>query len=694
MRAIAILPVLAWAACQSVPADPPRSPVGADAYAQWERWPMLRLGTRVEMRSSADPEGGNPDTNNFVRAEAPDRLTLLDVAGPGVLVFTRANHWHGSPWSYVVDGAEQVLTDTSTADPTQPLAQSVVMPTELFPSPLAVAWPVTAGADLNWVPRPFRSTLQVHYGRAYYGTGYFIYQRFPADAPIESWTAQAPARAGLDLLARAGEDLAPDGAAVVSGHVTLGAGEGATLPGLPRGATVIRRLRLSVPAADAPAFADARLRLTWDERAAPSVDAPVGLLFAAGRVDGASGGWLVRALPATVRIDGGRAVFSLYLPMPYFRSAQLRLDAVAPLADVTWDVATVPLGDMRPVGHLHATFHDHGTPTPGRDLVLLDTTVDEGGGDWCGSFIGTSFTFTDTGNLGTLEGDPRFFFDDAQQPQAQGTGTEEWGGGGDYWEGGRITTLPLAGHPTRSSAYRFLLADLFPFGRNARIQLEHGAVDDSVEHYRTVAYWYGLPGACLVPTDTLHVGDPDDEARHQYASPAASSPDEVSTRWPLGIDVLDGVELQPESADVGRHTTGTSELTLAIDPRNVGVLVRRKLDGGFSDQRAEVWVGDASPGATLVRAGTWYSAGSSTLMHAESSSELGAPSMRAYASTRRWREAELLLPATLTAGKHAIRLRLVYVASPAPLAPDIPSPPSAWSEFRYTAYSWILPAPR
>jgi hypothetical protein len=98
--------------------------------------------------------------------------------------------------------------------------------------------------------------------------------------------------------------------------------------------------------------------------------------------------------------------------------------------------------------------------------------------------------------LGTLEGDPRFFFDDSETPQAQGTGTEEWGGGGDYW-GGLNMTLPFAGHPVGArspreakceedmieSAYRFLLADLMPFGRNARIQLEHGGVNESTEHY-------------------------------------------------------------------------------------------------------------------------------------------------------------------------------------------------------------------
>src|SRR6266404_9580521 len=93
--------------------------------------------------------------------------------------------------------------------------------------------------------------------------------------------------------------------------------------------------------------------------------------------------------------------------------------------------------------------------------------------DRSGSFVGTSFIFSDRAVLNTLEGDPRFFFDDSQTPQAQGTGTEEWGGGGDYW-GGQNMTLAFAGHPVGArnakeaksdedkieSAYRFLLGDL------------------------------------------------------------------------------------------------------------------------------------------------------------------------------------------------------------------------------------------
>ena len=57
-------------------------------------------------------------------------------------------------------------------------------------------------------------------------------------------------------------------------------------------------------------------------------------------------------------------------------------------------------------------------------------------------------------------------------------------------------TLPLAGHPVGArnaqtavsdedkieSAYRFLLADLMPFGKNALIRLEHGGTNESTEH--------------------------------------------------------------------------------------------------------------------------------------------------------------------------------------------------------------------
>jgi hypothetical protein len=147
----------------------------------------------------------------------------------------------------------------------------------------------------------------------------------------------------------------------------------------------------------------------------------------------------VKALPMNVRFADDRIQLACYFPMPFFRTATISLAGAGgeDIADVKWAARFEPLGSAKNhVGYFHATYRDHAQPEPGRDLVLLDTRDAEGGGDWTGSFVGTSFIFSHNANLTTLEGDPRFFFDDSNSPQGQGTGTEEWGGGGDYWGGG------------------------------------------------------------------------------------------------------------------------------------------------------------------------------------------------------------------------------------------------------------------
>jgi hypothetical protein len=357
------------------------------------------------------------------------------------------------------------------------------------------------------------------------------------------------------------------------------------------------------------------------------------------------------------------------------------------------------------VGYFHATYADQGVPVPGQDLVLLDTTLQEGGGDWSGSFVGTAFTFTDRAAYTTLEGDPRFFFDDSQTPQAQGTGTEEWGAGGDYWSGGQITTLAFAGHPVGapslaastdatdaiSSAYRFLLSDAMPFGKNARIQLEHGGVDESTEHYRTLAFWYGLPGASLVQTDALHVSDAADEAAHAYSSPDASGVDTLTSRYEWGVDTVGGIATYPATTDTGRHTTGTTQLTLALRPDNYGVLLRRKLDYAYPDQRAVVSVADDVDGAAFVEAGTWYLAGGASVVFADAPTETGSAPGSVEASDHRWRDDELLVPRQLTEGRSSVRVRLQFAPAEQPLEPGVATAPQAWSEYRYTAYCWVLP---
>lgn len=305
--------------------------------------------------------------------------------------------------------------------------------------------------------------------------------------------------------------------------------------------------------------------------------------------------------------------------------------------------------------------------------------------------------------MNTLEGDPRFFFDDSQTPQAYGTGTEEWGGGGDYW-GGLNMTLPLAGHPVGAknpkealnaedkveSAYRFLLADLMPFGKNAQIRLEHGGVNESTEHYETVTYWYGLRAPSLIKTDEFAVGDRASESLHRYHSPEASQPYEISSRYEWGVDTSNGEVVYPPHTDRGRTTRTTSEFTLKIDPHNLGVMLRRKLDYSFPNQRAEVFVSD--PAKTDWKlAGIWYLAGSNTCVFSNPRDEFGAAQHIVQTSNRRFRDDEFLISRDLTRGRSAIRLRVKFTPVRIPLFPGQPLPELAWSEMRYTAYSFVIP---
>lgn len=213
---------------------------------------------------------------------------------------------------------------------------------------------------------------------------------------------------------------------------------------------MIRLLEFSVPREQALAFSGARLRIVWDGRKDASVDAPISFFCGAGILyDRDNHDYLVKSLPMVIRYDESRVHLSCYLPMPFFRSARIEISGLADtsFSDVQWTVRYGPFKDPPSwVGYFHGTYHDHPSPELGKDLVLLDTRQEEGGGDWSGQFVGTSFIFSHEADLETLEGDPRFFFDDSQTPQAQGTGTEEWGGGGDYW-GGLNMTLALAGHP-------------------------------------------------------------------------------------------------------------------------------------------------------------------------------------------------------------------------------------------------------
>jgi hypothetical protein len=716
--------------------NPPLIPVGLDAYRMWDQWPTQRIGARAYMRCTYDRAGHNEgaDASHFLffnREE--DNNVTLDIEGKGILYFKRTNHWHGSPWRYVVDGNTHIIRETATSDPVnakQKFDKTVFIPEQAFPSPLIFTWSTTHGADLMWVPIGFEKSFQLAYGRTRYGTGYYIYHHYANEKylsqPIRAWDPkQTPDKDVLDLLNRAGTDIAPQNIQKETGKIRLNKNtvKFAEMRSAP---SSLRALKLILPLDKAEALEQVRLRVTWDGRKQASIDAPLCLFFGAGTFyNRDQREYLVKGFPLNIRFDYTKNTVELscYYPMPFFKSAKFELYNITPgSCDLEYELRYEPY-KLAPnqSSYFHATYKDFAESEMGKDLVLLDTRGIESVKDWSGNFVGTSFIFTHDNNLGTLEGDPRFFFDDSQTPQAQGTGTEEWGGGGDYW-GGRNMTLPFAGHPCRKekkenaknekdmihSAYRFLLADLMPFGNRAVIGLEHGGENLSTEHYETVTYWYGLPAASLIKTDELNIGDLSDEKAHDYVSLQASAVETIVSRYEWGIDSipqkfwnnmdeskksarLSGREVYPSHTENGRYTKGSSEFTLKINPDNRGIMLRRTLDYSFPNQKAEVYVADVN-GNDWKYAGIWYLAGSNTCIYSNPPEELDFRLYNVQTSNRRFRDDEFLITEALTQGKSSVRIRIKHVPVDRELYPGRPFPKeNAWSELRYQAYSFVIP---
>lgn len=718
-----------WKESKSLAVELPTVPIGEDAYRQWDRWAQQRIGVRAYMRSTYDRTGGNrrADASNFLYQTSKDFNVTLDVESPGILYFVRHRQWFGSPWHYEVDGVDHIVAESSTENPNKPVQGSVFLPEKAFPPGLTYTWATTRGANLNWVPIGFRKSFRMAYERTKLGTGYYIYHHFvpgiPLSQPIRTWTPSSePSDDVVELLACAGTDLlphpnSPEGneqeISQQQGVVQLNAKETVVLAKIGKAPSVIRAIDLSAPREKALSLDDARLRITWDGRKHPSVDAPISLFFGTGTFYNRDDReYLVKALPVYIRFDDDRVKMACFFPMPFFEGAKIELiGGEEPVNDVEWSIRYAPCTQPREhLAYFHATYVDHKKPRIGHDLVLLDTTKVEGGGEWAGHFVGTSFIFSHEANLTTLEGDPRFFFDNSKTPQAQGTGTEEWAGGGGYW-GGTNMTLPLVGHPVGAgrrraknqhdrieSAYRFLLADLMPFGRNARIQLEHGGINQSDEHYKTVTYWYGAPFATLVRTDSLNIADEESEQLHDYRSPDASEPYEITSRYELGPDQLplSHRETYPAHTDYGRKTTGISEFSLQLHPENVGVMLRRKLDYMYPNQRAEIFVADdaevvSDQTTKWKKAGVWYLAGSNTCVYSNPKGELDRTVHEVITSNRRFRDDEFLLPRSLTAERSRIRVRVKFTPIDRPLFPGHPLAPSAWTEIRYDTYCYVMP---
>jgi D-arabinan exo alpha-(1,3)/(1,5)-arabinofuranosidase (non-reducing end) len=266
----------------------------------------------------------------------------------------------------------------------------------------------------------------------------------------------------------------------------------------------------------------------------------------------------------------------------------------------------------------------------------------------------------------TLEGDPHIYLDDSKTPQIAVTGTEEWGLGGNYWNGGQQVSLPSGGLPSSinnppgtnidgAALYRFLLADSIPFNRHLVVRWEHGGSDESTHPYRATMLWYGTPAQTALSSDSVVPVVPASRLAHHYTA-AGEQIFQRSAAYEYTVHA-------PLMTASGTTLTGAADFTVQLDQRNTGAFLRRTFDDCLANQRAQVYLDGRF-------AGTWYDAGASQGIDIDG-------------HQRCWRDEDFPLPAALTAGKSLVRMRIVFL-------PTTDPPDSAWTALRYTMYSFVI----
>ncbi len=657
-----------------------------------------RAGTNLDFFTVADPV---PHQRPYLYRDAQGRYVLLDADGPGILQrlwFTQlAPTTDPGITQGPLDetGRVQIFFDgESTPRVDLPATELFRGEHAPFLFPLCADHERSSGGNLCNLPMPFarRAVIAVT-GRPNYWN--LEYQRLAPGSEVRTFDPADPAT--LAAVAEAAEMLTKgvpiSGGSWRSGRAEIESGQSVTLLQL-AGTRVLDALELTLPADAGPE--QFRLRAWWDGEPEPALDARLSELFLTGL--GARGP--ARGLLAGYRPELRRGY--LHLPMPVRSGARFALDNLgAAHADVRWRVHeaenAAAATDAR-CGRLRATAQENVEGVNGEDVPLLDVA------GRAGKIVGFSYT-VDGPNYGNalttfLEGDERVYIDGAQTPQLYGTGTEDIFGGGFYYGRGPfslathgMTAFEDGGRGKRVAQYRLLPFGGWPFRASIRIGFEHGGGDGVPVTASSLVYWYALPAPRWVRTDMLDVGQAGDEAAHAYSGGALPAlrlaayfdgdrdGNLSSEAFDLAIAPGSLPALTPAElvTDDGRyHAVGeTIQFTLAIEARNAGVVLRRRLDQILFDQRAEVLI-DGVP------AGTW-----------------GWPVVN---DLKRWAEHDFLIPAALTAGKSRIAVTLRVIAPrQTPLLSSLSadtllstqtSLPSlgllnlgGWSDFRYEAYS-------
>jgi len=241
------------------------------------------------------------------------------------------------------------------------------------------------------------------------------------------------------------------------------------------------------------------LRIFWDGKERPAVEAPVGDFFAScfGRRSE------VVSLPVVVEDADS---YNCFWHMPFRKSARIEIENQSdkPVGLLYYNIDWIKkerISDDMP--YFYAQYHQEYPVQKGQDYVVLETKGK-------GHYVGTVLAVRTRSPSWFGEGDEKIYLDGEAKPSIWGTGTE------DYflsaW-GLKTTSTPYFGVPYfdqwgivggHTSAYRWHINDPLVFNTGIKVTLEHFgwiSPDENPDYksmswnereddYASVAFWY------------------------------------------------------------------------------------------------------------------------------------------------------------------------------------------------------------
>lgn len=235
------------------------------------------------------------------------------------------------------------------------------------------------------------------------------------------------------------------------------------------------------------------IRIYYDGRDVPGVEAPLGDFFACGNRPK-----IVESYPVQVSETGALVC---YWRMPFAESCRIEITNDSPdmQTGLYWQVDYVELSEPLPANtpYFYARYRQEYPAVMGQDYTIAEI---EGRGKYVGTVM--SVTMAQDGWFG--EGDDFFYIDGEKVPSLQGTGTEDYFN--DAW-GFRERTSMWFGQPWWTGwqagdwgvCYRWHVLDPVSFEKSLKVAIEHKGNGNAAhemfflerpDFISSVAFWY------------------------------------------------------------------------------------------------------------------------------------------------------------------------------------------------------------